>query len=84
MSQTENQLTPDQFQDWLTHPVTLQLRRHWRLQLEELKTRWSQGNFTAAGVEATALLNANAIGQCEVLTNMIDLEQDQLQKASNE
>jgi len=43
-----------------------------------MRERWSSGSFTADTVEKTALLSANAVGQCEVLSQLIDLEANQL------
>ena len=77
MSQTENPLILEQYNDWLTHPVTVALNRYLRQQRELLKEQWANAGFTAASSEQTALLTANAVGQCEVLQALIDIEPDQ-------
>jgi len=84
VSQKESLLMLEQFNDWSTHPVTLALRRHLQNQLQSLKDQWSNGNFTASTAEATALLSANAVGQCEVLNQLLSIEQDQLFPGANE
>jgi hypothetical protein len=53
------------------------LNQHLRLQLQELKDRWSDGHFTSEDISRGALLNANAVGQCEVLTEIINLQPEQ-------
>jgi hypothetical protein len=77
VSQNESPLTLqqlEQYNDWLTHPVTLALNHYLRSQRELLKEQWANGAFTAPSVEQTALLTANAVGQCEVLNDLLDLE----------
>jgi hypothetical protein len=53
-------------------------------QLEELQQQWSNGTFTSDSLEKGALLNANAIGQCEVIRLLLDLEANQLIPEEND
>lgn len=84
MSQNENELILERFEDWLTHPVTVALIQHLRSQRESLKEAWASGQFTRGSIEADALLNANAVGQAEVLESLIYLQPEQLQKEKHE
>lgn len=67
----------EQYEDWLSHPVTVRLNRYLHQQRELLKEQWANGAFTAATSEQTVLLTANAVGQCEVLSTLLTLEPDQ-------
>lgn len=78
MSQNESNSPTILFNEWLAHPVTVRLRHLLQDQLQAMRERWSSGSFTADTVEKTALLSANAVGQCEVLSQLIDLEANQL------
>ena len=72
MTQTSSQWTQEQYADWQAHPLTVQLRHHLAQQLSELKNRWSLGEFTGETAEKTAMLNANAVGQAELLGLRLD------------
>ena len=78
MTPTESNPQLSLYNEWLAHPVTVRLNRYLRQQRQELMEQWAQGNFTSDRGEATLQLNANAIGQCEVLSSIIDLEFQQL------
>ena len=78
MSQTVDLSMLEQYNDWLGHPMTVRLQQFLRLQREALKEQWANGAFTAETSERTALLTANAVGQCEVLSTLLDLQPDQL------
>ena len=77
MSQKENGLTQELCADWLLHPVTLAFRRHLQEQLESLREHWSRGHFSSPRVDESAMLNANAIGQSEVLIAILDSQPDE-------
>ncbi len=77
MSQNVDPLTLERYEDWLTHPITVELNHFLRSQLEELSRHWRMGNFTSDTVDKTALLNANAIGQCEVLEQILNLKPEE-------
>jgi hypothetical protein len=77
VSQNVDPSTLERYEDWLAHPITVALNHFLRSQLEELSRQWRQGNFTSDTVDKTALLNANAIGQCEVLENLLNLKPEQ-------
>lgn len=50
----------------------MQLRQHLRQQLEEIKDKWACSHYTAPTADETALLNANALGQAEVLRSLLE------------
>lgn len=60
--------------DWLQHPATKALREHFRRRQEMLKDRWASGEFTDVSQYGAAILNAKAIGQCEAIQDLIDLD----------
>ena len=84
MSQIEKESPATRFNEWLANPLTVRLRHLLQGQLAELQEQWSSGAFTADSVEKTALLNANAVGQCEVIRLLLDLEPNQLIPEDND
>ena len=78
MSQKDDLLMQEQYDNWLAHPVTVLLNQYLRRQRELLKEQWANAGFTADTSEKTALLTANAVGQCEVLQTILELQPDQL------
>ena len=83
MSQNESNSPATLFNEWLAHPVTVRLRHFLQNQQAALRTQWSSGAFTSESIEKGALLNANAIGQCEVLEQLLNLEPEQLFSEDN-
>ncbi len=78
MNPNARQLIQERFDDWSQDPTTQALRRFLASELASLKDQWANGAFTADSVERLALLQANAIGQCEVLQRLLDLDSQQL------
>ena len=72
-----SEATRAQYEEWLGHPTTRALQHFLRAQRQALAEQWLNGSFTAETVEKTAMLTANAVGQGEVLTLLIDLEPEQ-------
>lgn len=72
MTQPASRWTPEQYADWQANPVTVEFRHHLNQQLSELKNRWSLGDFTGDTAEKTAMLNANAVGQTEILVHLLE------------
>jgi len=77
MSQPRNP-TESEFKEWLANPVTIRLNEWLRKEREDLKELWAKGVFTAQDQFATAISNAEAIGQCYAYTQVVDLEYGQL------
>ena len=69
----------EEFDAWLTHPVTQQVLAAARLRKETFKERWAAGAFTDLSQYGTAILNAKAIGGCEMLDWLIGLDHETLQ-----
>ena len=70
----------EEYRDWLSHPVTQEFRellRNWR---EDLKAQWEQGNFVGTSWEVTALANAEALGQVNMLKKLLELDAQQLEE----
>lgn len=84
MSQIEKESPTIRFNEWLAHPLTVRLRHLLMGQLVDLQSQWSSGTFTAESAEKTAMLNANAVGQCEVIQYLLDLEPNQLIPEEND
>ena len=78
MSQNVDPSMLEQYDNWLAHPMTVRLNRYLRQERELLKEQWANGAFTAETSEKTALLSANAVGQCEVLSTILEIQPDQL------
>ena len=78
MSQNESNSPTILFNEWLAHPVTVRFRHLLQEQLEEIKTQWSRGAYTSESLEKSAMLNANMLGQCEVIELLLSLEANQL------
>jgi hypothetical protein len=74
VSQTAESQAQEKFEDWLRHPVTIQLNRWLRQQVQQTQTQWASGNFTAESAHATVQLNAQAIGRVQTLQELLDLE----------
>lgn len=73
-------MTEHEFTGWLVDPVTKAVFALLAVRKEELKERWASGAFTDQGQFATAIANAKAIGQCEEISFVLDLDFSQLQE----
>jgi hypothetical protein len=58
----------------LSHPVTVALNRYLRGKKQEFLEAWGDGRFTAESDAGTLQLNANALGQVEILNRLLDLQ----------
>ena len=79
MNDRQQELAQEEFEAWLAHPVTQQVRRAAQLRKEAFKERWAAGEFTDLSQYGTAILNAKAIGGCEQLDWLIGLDHEALQ-----
>ena len=70
--------TEQEWLDWQDHPATKAQRQVLRQWVDELKDRWASGSFSSPHEHETMILNAKAIGNCEVIEKVIDLDYDQL------
>ena len=77
--QTPNRLpTEQEFKDWLEHPATQAIHRTLRNWQQGLKDNWASGSYTDMSQYGTAILNAKAIGTCEALDRVIEIDFEQL------
>ena len=77
MNQNVRQATQAKFEDWSAHPVTVAFLQFLMREQEALKARWAGGEFTHVEQYATAISNAKAIGQCEMIERILALEPEQ-------
>jgi hypothetical protein len=78
MNQLQASPEEQDFIDWLDHPVTLKFMAFLARRKEDLKEQWASGAFTHVERYAAAIANAKAIGQCEEISRILELEHGQL------
>lgn len=69
----------EEWEEWLTHPMTRAVRRAMASRVALLKEQWAAGTFTDVSQYGTAILNAKAIGACEAYTFLTELDFEQLE-----
>lgn len=74
MAQEASSPQENEFKEWLAHPTTRRLREWLRGRQEQLKARWAAGEFTDLHKYGAAMLNAKAIGSCEVIDDVLNVE----------
>ena len=80
MSQPPNSRLPteQEWKDWMEHPATL-AQRKWLSQYREvLKETWASGAYSDQAQFGTAIANAKAIGMCQILEDLQNLQYDQV------
>ena len=70
--------TEQEFKDWQDHPATKALHDLLLERRNDLKEQWASGAFTDQSQFGTAILNAKAIGNCEAVELILNLEYEQL------
>ncbi len=68
----------NEFREWQGHPATVALRVFFTRRLDDLKNQWAAGAFTDQSQFGTAIANAKAIGSCETITLLLELDHEQL------
>lgn len=63
----------EELHEWLLSPVTKQLKARFAEDLQRLKDAWAEGQFGS-----DPLLDAKARGQCEVISQFLALEKEDL------
>jgi hypothetical protein len=58
-------ITESEFNEWLTHPVTIAMREILAAKREELRQQWEGGSFTDYDQSTMALVNVGNIGTCK-------------------
>lgn len=71
-------VSEEEFLGWLEHPITKALRQMMRNRINLEKERWASGAFTDQSQFGTAILNAKAIGGCEVCELVAGLDYETL------
>lgn len=78
MSDEQEAASPEEelFNEWLQHPTTKALRAIARRDFEQLKDDWAAGRFSAATEHERATKDANALGKCEILDGLVNIDFD--------
>ena len=71
-------LSQEEFQEWLSHPVTSWFRKWAEMERLELMELWAGGNFSAAFDIEMAVKNAGATGACSIYKYVMDMDYDQI------
>ena len=66
--------TRQEFQEWLANPVTQAFRALLRDRVQLLQEEWASGKFTSSDAVTTMMQNAEAIGQCHALEDMLEID----------
>ena len=67
-------LSEDDYKSWLEHTGTKHFLAAMRQKKEVLKEQWAAGKFTDLHEYATSIKNAKAIGQCEEIDWILDMD----------
>lgn len=70
----------EEFQSWISHPVTSRLRRVLQLWREEYRDRWEEGEHTHPTEIGNAIANAKAIGMCQAFKKILELDANAIEK----
>lgn len=65
-------LTEEEVLEWKSHQVTKEWFKYLKRLREDMKDAWSNGVFTGESSEATAQLNANALGKIQMLADLLE------------
>ena len=65
----------EEFQEWLQHPVTQAFRKYLSNNIRDFQEGWSNGAFTGATSDETIQLNSKAIGQIQILQNILEIDE---------
>lgn len=68
----------NEFTAWLDDPVTKAVFALLEKGIEDRKEQWAVGDFEDASQFTTAIKGARAIGNCEALKSILELEYEQL------
>lgn len=76
MQPTPQQL--EQYENWLSHPTTQLFRQALRRQVQLLQDSWADAQFTHESSDATAQLNAKALGKVSAIRDILSLEPEDI------
>ena len=66
------------FQEWLGHPETARLRKWAETQRQTLMEAWADGSFSSSFTMEMMAKNAGATGGCSVLSQIIEMDYQQI------
>lgn len=69
-------MTPQEIQSWKQHPVTEAFIAALDERKRTLQDSWSAGQFTGKSTDETAQMNAKAIGQVQMLDDILQSIED--------
>lgn len=69
-------MTPQEIQSWKQHPVTDEFVSILEERRRDLQDSWSAGQFTGKSTDETAQMNAKAIGQVQMLEDILQSIED--------
>lgn len=69
-------MTPQEIQSWKQHPVTEAFIAVLDGRKRTLQDSWSAGQFTGNSTDETAQMNAKAIGQVQMLEDILQSIED--------
>ena len=72
MKEKEVILSEEEVLEWKTHQVTKEWFKYLRGLREDMKEAWSNGVFTGESSEATAQMNAQALGKIQMLADLLE------------
>ena len=74
-------VSKEEFDEWLRHPVTQDMRRAFAARREMLKDAWANRDFTEYTIEATTLSNIFQTGECRAYAEIIEVSYETLEGA---
>jgi hypothetical protein len=78
------ELTEEDFGSWIEHPGTQVLRALLRIWKEERVGQWLGGSFLGQNLHEQNMLNARAIGECDVYQAILDLDLEALNEGTKD
>ena len=69
------EIAKEEFHEWLLHPVTRELMARFREDRERIKESWASGEYAS-----DPHLDAKVRGQCEVISQLLSIEESDLSK----
>ncbi len=74
MEVKKQEISQEEFNSWLAHPVTQALRESFRLRAQEIQVEWLNGSFTGGSADETIQMNSEAIGRARAYALVSELE----------
>ena len=75
---TEPMPEKEQFQEWLSHPVTKSLREWAGRSRLNLMEGWANGEYAAAFRTEMIVKNAGAAASCDVFAAIVEMDYDRI------